>query len=330
MRVLLIDADGEEFPNLALMKLSTYHKTQGDEVFFGSCARAEIVYISCVFTWNKEKALQASTFYPNAKIVYGGTGFNLDSSLPYEIEHIKPDYSLYDIDYSIGFVTRGCIRNCSWCIVPEKEGGIHHGSPLSEFVNPQLNKIQLLDNNLLSHPHHIEILKELIQLNKKTSFSQGLDIRLINKENAELLSKIKYYDIRFKNRRLHFAWDDPKTEKSVLKGIEILLDVGIRPDHLMFYVLVSFNTTYQEDIHRVKTLLDLDTIPYIMLYNGKKGTYQHHLKRWVERRYCYIIPWEEYKRGDSQEIIRAENGIPISPEIRSLDGVYPPNRSRKE
>ena len=99
MRVLLIDGDGEEFPNLALMKLSTYHKNQGDQVFLGSCKSPDRVYISCVFTWNKEKALQASAFYPDAEIICGGTGFNLDSSLPHEIEHLMPDYSLYGIGH---------------------------------------------------------------------------------------------------------------------------------------------------------------------------------------------------------------------------------------
>lgn len=225
MRILLIDADGD-FPNLALMKLSSHHKYQGDKVYFGSCKNPDIVYISCVFTWNNEKALQASAFYPNAKIIYGGTGFNLDSLLPTEIEHLRPDYSLYDLDYSVGFATRGCIRSCPWCIVPEKEGNIHHGSPLSEFVDPLLKKILLLDNNLLTHPDHLEILNEIILLDKKTSFAQGLDIRLINNLNAELLSKIKYYDIRFKNRRLHFAWDDPKLEKTRSQRNRDSFDLG--------------------------------------------------------------------------------------------------------
>jgi len=323
MKILLIDGDGEEFPNLALMKLSTYHKNRGDKVFLGSCMSPDIVYVSCVFSWNKEKAVQASNFYLNAEIHYGGSGFDLKTTLPPEVEVCRPDYEIYKSDYSLGFTTRGCIRNsvtCPWCIVPKKEGYIKKGTPLKDFVDPKLKKILLLDNNLLSYPDHKEILNDLISLNKKVCFSQGLDIRLITPENAELLSQIKYYDTGFKHRRLYFAWDQPSIEQSVLSGIETLLNTGIKPKHLCFYVLVCYNTTYEQDLYRVKTLLNLGAKPYVMLYNGKKGTYQHHLKRWVEWRYCEVVPWEKYDHGNSQEVIRAENGIPLHPEIRKLDG----------
>jgi len=300
MKVLLIDADGD-FPNLALMKLSTYHKNRGNDVRFGSCDSPDLVYISCVFTWNRERALQASTYYPNSEIKFGGTGFNLSSKLNGDIENLKPDYSIYPyVDYSLGFTTRGCIRNCPWCIVPQKEGSIKKGSQLSEFVEPTFDKIILLDNNLLAYPKHRKILTELIELDKKTCFTQGLDIRLIEKKNANLLSQIKYYDTGFKNRRLYFAWDDPKIENDVLRGIDILEQEGIRSDHLMFYILVCFNTTYDQDIYRVQTLIDLGIKPYVMLYNGIKGTYQHHLKRWVEGRFCEVVPWQKYDYGDSQ------------------------------
>lgn len=324
MKILLIDADGD-FPNLALMKLSTHHKNKGDDVKFGSCKDPDVVYVSCVFSWNKEKAIQASTFYPNAKIHFGGSGFNLETTLPPSVETCWPDPDLYPIDYSIGFSTRGCIRNsitCPWCIVPKKEGHIRKGTPLKDFVDPRLKKILLLDNNLLSYPDHQEILNDLISINKKVCFSQGLDIRLINPENAKLLSQIKYYDTGFKNRRLYFAWDQPDLEQIVLSGIEILLNTGIKPNHLCFYVLVGYDTNYEQDLHRVKTLLNLGAKPYVMLYNDKKGTYQHHLKRWVEWRYCEVTPWEKYDHGNSQEVIKAENGIPLYPEIRKIDGEF--------
>lgn len=334
MKILLIDADGKDFPNLALMKLSTYHKTRGDEVFFGSSNKSpDRVYISCVFSWNKENALQASTYYPNAEIQYGGSGIDLKTTLPPEVEACRPDPDLYPIDYSLGFATRGCIRNsitCPWCIVPQKEGYIKKGTPLNNFVDLRLKKIILLDNNLLSYPDYKEILNDLISLNKKVCFSQGLDIRLINPENAELLSQIKYYDTGFKHRRLYFAWDHPDIEPFVLSGIETLLNAGIKPKHLCFYVLVCYNTNYEQDLHRVKTLINLGAKPYVMLYNGKKGTYQHHLKRWVEWRYCEVVPWEEYDSGDSQEVIRAESGFPILNQMRRLDVGIPPSVRRQE
>lgn len=307
MKVLLIDSDGV-FPNLALMKLSGYFKELGHEVKFGSCNNPDEVYISCVFTWNREKALSASTYYPDSKIFYGGSGLNLTSMLSDEVEHHKPDYGLYNIDYSMGFLTRGCIRDCGFCVVPEKEGGIRKNASLEEFLESSFNKIMILDNNLLAYREHNKIFLKLIDLDKKVSFSQGLDIRLIDDENARLLSKIKYYDIKFKNKRLYFAWDFPETEIAVKKGIQILFENGIRPDQLMFYVLMCYNTNYQQDIHRVKTLIELGIKPYVMLYNNNKGTYQRHLQRWVARRYYEVIPWESYDSGDSQiQIQEAEN-----------------------
>lgn len=309
MKILLIQIDGD-LPNLALMKLSAYHKKQDNEVHLRSCEDPDIVYISCIYTWNREKALSASTFYPDATIHFGGSGFEITSKLSDEIEHLKPDYDLYpNFDCSMGFLSRGCIRKCPWCIVQEKEGWIKEHSPLEEFLEPRFDKIILLDGNFLALPTSIEKLKELQKINKKICFNQGLDIRLINQENAELLSQLKYYDLKFKDRRLYFAWDTPEIEPAVLKGIKTLLNAGIRADHLMFYVLVCFNTSYEQDIYRVKTLIDLGVKPYVMLYNGIKGTYQHHLKRWIEWRYYKVVSWEEYDHGDSQiQIKRIKNG----------------------
>ena len=309
MRILLIDGDGI-FPNLALMKLSGYFKEKGHDVKFGSCKNPDRVYISCVFPDNREKALSASAFYPESEIHFGGGGFNLSSKLSDEIEHHRPDYSIYPkVDFSLGFTTRGCIRNCGFCIVPEKEGPIRIHSPLKEFIEPRFNKIMLLDNNLLSYSKHEEILQELIEIDKKVSLSQGLDIRLINKRNAGLLNQIKYYDSSFKDRRLYFSWDFPEIEKAVKRGINLLLSEGIPPDHLMFYVLMCYNTKYDQDIYRLRTLIDLGVKPYVMLYNGLKGTYQHHMKRWIQRRYYKMIPWVEYDKGDSQFYIKEAEGI---------------------
>lgn len=290
------------------MKISAYHKGIGDSVYFGSCVKPDLVYISCVFTWNREKALSSSCFYPDSQIKFGGTGLNYSTELPHEVEHKKPDYSLYNIDYSMGFLTRGCIRDCGFCVVPEKEGSIRKNASLEEFLEPSFNKIMILDNNLLAYGDHNKIFKKLIDLDKKVSFSQGLDIRLIDDKNARLLTRIKYYDTKFQNRRLYFAWDFPETEMAVKRCIQLLFENGIRPEHLMFYVLMCYNTNYQQDIHRVQTLIDLGIKPYVMLYNNNKGTYQAHLKRWVERRYYKMFPWEQYDKGDSQiQIHEAEH-----------------------
>lgn len=309
METLLIDADETGFPNLALMQLSTHLKEHNHNVNFGSMSgEPDIVFISCVFSENKEKALSVGSYYPHAIKVYGGTGIKKNNHVQY-FSHKYPDYTLYpNIDYSIGFITRGCFRKCPWCVVPKKEGQIRKHSPLTEFDNPGFKKIMLLDNNLLACHDHIKLLNELAESRKKICITQGNDIRLITEENAAALLKVRSYDTTFKNKRYYFAWDIPKTEPQVIRGIKTLLDAGFREKDLQFYVLINFDTTYEEDIHRVQTLLDYGCKPYVMLYNKRKGTYHHHLKRWVERRYCELMPWIQYDHGDSQKWINLMEG----------------------
>jgi len=308
--MLLIDADKTGFPNLALMQLSTHLKEHNHTVNFGSSSGTpDIVFISCVFSKNKENALSVGSYYPGAIKVYGGTGIGKKNHVQY-FSHKYPDYSLYpDVDYSVGFMTRGCFRNCPWCVVPKKEGQIRVHSPLDEFDNPEFKKIMLLDNNLLACKDHVDLLNELADSGKKVCITQANDIRLINEKNASALVSVKSYDTKFKNKRYYFAWDTPQIEPQVIKGIETLLDAGLRAKDLQFYVLINFDTSYEEDMHRVQTLRDYGCKPYVMLYNKNKGTYHHHLKRWVERRYCEIMPWVDYDHGDSQKWINFFEGI---------------------
>ena len=310
MKMLLIDADKTGFPNLALMQLSTHLKEHDHRVNFGSMGGTpDIVFVSCIFSKNKEKALSVGSYYPDAIKVYGGTGIEKNNHVQY-FSHKYPDYSLYpEVDYSVGFLTRGCFRKCPWCVVPKKEGYIRKHSPLAEFDNPDFKKIMLLDNNLLACPDHINLLKELADTGKKVCITQANDIRLITEENAAALVNIRSYDTKFKNKRYYFSWDTPQIEPQVIKGIETLLDAGLKAKELQFYVLINFDTTYKEDIHRVQTLIDYGCKPYVMLYNKRKGTYHHHLKRWVEGRFCQILPWKDYDSGDSQKWIKFMEGI---------------------
>ena len=310
MKTLLIDADKTGFPNLALMQLSTHLKEHGHKVEFGSMTGSpDIVFVSCVFTENKEKGYSVGAYYPNSKKVYGGTGFGKNNHVSY-FSHQYPDYTLYpECGFSLGFMTRGCFRKCPWCVVHKKEGMIRKHSPLAEFDNPEFKKIMLLDNNLLACPDHINMLNELAESKKKVCITQANDIRLITEENAAALHEVRSYDTKFKNKRYYFSWDTPQIEPQVIKGIETLLDAGLKAKELQFYVLINFDTTYKEDIHRVQTLIDYGCKPYVMLYNKRKGTYHHHLKRWVEGRFCQILPWKDYDSGDSQKWIKFMEGI---------------------
>ena len=146
--ILLIDFDSK-IPNLAIMKISAYHKLKGDKVGFKT-RNPDIVYISCIFSKNLPRAKGIPTMFPKAEVHIGGPAFRSPNYLPDDIEHIMPDYSLYEMDYSMGFTTRGCIRNCSFCIVPKIEGKFREHAPISEFHNRDFDKLILLDNNFLA------------------------------------------------------------------------------------------------------------------------------------------------------------------------------------
>ena len=296
MRVLLVDADSKKgFPNLALMKLSAWYKQQGHSIDLieeipttAPLEHYDKVLISCIFFQNREQVLDYASQLDNVQI--GGSGFDYNIVLDHDIEHIKPDYSLYDIDYSLGFTSRGCIRNCGFCIVPEKEGFIRDNAPISEFLHEDHMKVVLLDNNFQASPKWRENIDFIVEHNLKVNFNQGLDIRLLDFEFAEALAQVKYYSWTFKRKGLHFAFDDLQYEKQVWAGIDLLEQVGINLKDILFYVLVGFNTTEKEDLYRIRSLHERGVHPYVMPYNQHKSK----LTRWVNRLYYQFIPWEVY------------------------------------
>lgn len=256
-KILLLDLDNK-YPNLALMKLSAYHKAREDQVFLNfGIGNYDKVYASCVFP---QKACKLNS-YPY-EIEAGGTGIDINKKLPDEIEFLCPDYSLYKIDYGLGFITRGCIRNCPFCIVPQKEGKIKFWQEPEKFKNPLSNRMVFYDGNFLAYPGHKDFLQKFVDKKWKVDFNQGLDIRLIDKENARLLRQCKWL------REIAFAWDFMEIEKKVRKGIELLKKAGFK--NIMFYMLTGFNTTLEEDMYRHKTLKGLGITPYVMLYEKDK------------------------------------------------------------
>lgn len=298
MEVLLVDADSKKgFPNLALMKLSAWYKQQGHSIDLieGIPTTAPLtsydkVLISCIFHQNREQVLDYASQLDNVQI--GGSGFDYNIVLDNDIEHILPDYSLYDLDYSLGFTSRGCIRNCGFCVVPEKEGFIRDNAPISEFLHPNHMKVVLLDNNFQASPKWRENIDFIVEHNLKVNFNQGLDIRLLDFEFAEQLAYTKYYNWTFKRRALHFAFDDLRYEKEVWVGIDILETAGIKLSDVLFYVLIGYNTTEEQDLYRVQKLYDRGVHPYIMPYNQHKSK----LTRWVNRLYYQFIPWEVFNK----------------------------------
>lgn len=280
----LIDVDGRHYPNLALMKISAWHKAQGDDVEWCLPIKYyDIVYQSKVFDETYSKDIN---FTPLAgKVVKGGTGYGLDNKLPDEIEHIYPDYSIYPEltkDTAFGFLTRGCPRGCKFCIVAGKEGRRSvKVADLSEFWRGQ-KYIELLDPNLLACKDRVSLLNQLIESKAYVNFSQGLDIRFVNDEIVDLLNRVKI-------KQIHFAWDNPKDDLEPM--FKAYRDRAKHKPNGRFgtvYTLVNFNTTLDEDLYRIYTLRDLGYDPYVMVYDKPKAPKQiRDLQRWVNNRFIF-------------------------------------------
>lgn len=281
MRIGLIDVDGHNFPNLALMKISAYHKSLGDSVEWAyPMGFYDIVYQSKVFDQTYSDDID---WIPQAdKIIKGGTGYGHDNKLPDEIEHIDPDYSIYPEltrDTAYGYLTRGCPRHCSFCIVGDKEGlRSVKVADLSEFWNGQ-KYIKLLDPNLLACREHKELLEQLIASRAYVDFTQGLDIRLTNADNIFLLNHIRLKEI-------HFAWDNPEDEL-VPYFTQYAKQATHKPhgSYGTVYVLTNFGSTMEENLHRIYTLRDLGYDSYVMIYDKKSAPKEiKRLQRWCNNR----------------------------------------------
>lgn len=303
MKIGLINVDSKNIGNLAIMKLSAYHKKQGDTVELYSPLLSyglDLIYISKVFKFTPDYQYCTPEGVP---VVRGGSGYDLKTVLPPEIENIDPDYSLFDCgvykgkgrqkkkigEFALGFTSRGCIRRCKFCIVPEKEGLPREVADIYDFWRKQ-SHIILIDNNLTSLPGRFEkTCQQLIKEKVKTDFNQGLDIRLITPEMAQLLGKVRLW------KQIHFAWDSVRHEGAVRRGIDILVKNGVAKHKLMFYVLIGFDSTPEEDMYRVEVLRGLDVDPYVMPFN-KNDTYQSRFARWVNHKATFFsTPWEKYE-----------------------------------
>ena len=296
-RVGLIDCDSRNFPNLPLMKLSAWHKQQGDSVewYIPFTDTYDIVYVSKVFGDSPDYSEVI-----NAKqVVRGGTGYEFSrkegvenyeakgQNLPPEIEHIYPDYSLYPTltkDTAFGFLTRGCPRNCPFCIVGKKEGLTSRKvADLGEFWRGQKN-IVLCDPNILACKDWRNLLQQLADSKSWIDFNQGLDIRLMTEEKAKALAALKVKEI-------HFAWDRYGDKERVLPKLQMFADVAQLKRHghnAIVYVLVNFDTTIEQDLERIYTLRDMGYWAYVMIYDKAHcATIYKQLQRWCNNRFIF-------------------------------------------
>lgn len=284
-KIGLVDIDGHNFPNLVLMKLSSWHKKQGDDVsWYSGIEYYDRVYMSKVFGFTPDdgRVIQAD------EVVKGGSGYKMyDQWLPDAIEHICPDYSLYpNYPDAYGFLTRGCINKCSFCIVPRKEGSIRKHADISEFLDNRKSAI-LMDNNVIAAGWGLQQIEKIISMKLKVDFNQGLDCRLIAKDKnlAKLLSRVHW------KRFLRMAYDSSVITEEVTTAIAYLKEAGLPTHKLFFYMLVK-DGQIEDAKNRALYLDSLGCIPFAMSYqdlnnNLSVSDEQKHFAWWVNQRQAF-------------------------------------------
>lgn len=305
MRIGLIDVDGHNFPNLALMRISAYHKARGDQVewWWTDMIHYDIVYMSKIFSGSYKEDIPEPI---NADIVIkGGTGYCIstvdgkeifdkqkNTPLPEEIETMFPDYSIYpQFEFAVSMTSRGCPRGCAFCHVAAKEGRCATKvANVSDFWSGQ-KEIRVLDPNLTACREKRDLFRQYKETGAILDFTQGLDIRLLNDADISDIN-----DMRL--RTLHFAWDNPEDDlegkfRYFAQNFRRKSNIG------MVYCLTNFNSTMGQNLYRIYTLRDMGYDPYVMIYDKPNAPREiRDLQRWCNNKFIFrkCAKFEDYKR----------------------------------
>jgi len=301
MNIGLHDADGVGFkyPNLALMKLSAYHKSIGNNVdWWTPLLTYDTIYSSKVFTFN-----DTNDYLPE-NVIKGGTGYGIYKDLPEEIDSIFPDYSLYPhIDYSIGFLTRGCTNKCSWCVVPKKEGNITGYRTWQEVKRIDSRDIVFMDNNVLASDWGLEQIQSLSFAKHegkkvRVDFNQGLDARLVTPEIAKMLSKLQWL------APVRLACDTKSQMPFVGQAVAYMREAGVKPNNYFCYVLVK---EIEDALERVIFLRNIKVDPFAQPYrdfinNTEPADILKDFARWVNHKATFkTVSWKDYLKDELRQ-----------------------------
>lgn len=286
MNIGLIAVDSD-FPNLALMKISAWHKQQGDQVeWYTPFEQYDIVYMSKIFSFTEDYG----QWITNAKhIRKGGTGYDLNVKLDKDVEYCQPDYSIYqsiDKKTAYGFLTRGCPNKCKWCVVPRKEGNIKPYMDVDDIAVDGRTNLILMDNNILACDYGLEQIRKIIDRGYLVDFNQALDARLITDDIAKLLSKVKWLN------QIRFGCDTPKQIKECEEAMQMIDHYRGKPAFYLMYTMIGndFNEAFSRLNHwRQYKRVRLVAQPFRDVDNPKQiiPQWQKDMARWAMRREIY-------------------------------------------
>lgn len=312
-RALLLQLDGK-IPNLALMRLAGWLRGRGVDVELRRAGNMRAleprledppawnrVFASCIFERSRPLAERVLELYPDA--VAGGTGWSLEATLEDVVgvpADQAPDYSDYPhARASIGFTQRGCRLRCSFCVVPRKEGAVRESSTIADIWRgaPWPREILLLDNDFFGQPRWAERIAELRAGAFRVSFNQGINARMLNDATAAAIASVDYRDDGMELKRIYTAWDNRRDEERLFAGLEALVRHGVRPRHVMVYMLIGYwpGETHADRDHRRRRLREFGALPYPMPF--ERTSELVGFQRWIIQGYDHgpdAVPWDEW------------------------------------